>query len=309
MPATDVAARPPYFRYLEWGSVIAGAIGAAAISFVLLTFGSALGLSALSPYPYRGLSASTFLIVATLYVALVQVCSFAAGGYLAGRMRTPWTDGTQAERHFRDGAHGFAVWALATVISAAVVLSGAAGAAKTATEATAAVSSAAAGGAASGASNALSTNPADYAADFLLRPAPNAPDNASNAASAGGTAQGGGGAMDRAPLVRTFTRSLANGSLSDQDRSYLGLVVARHTGMPQADAEKRVDAAFTQAKNAEQKARDAANAARKKAALAGFLTAATFAIACAAAALAAGLGGRDRDEQSVKYWTGAARFW
>jgi hypothetical protein len=73
MPATDVAARAPYFRYLEWGPVIAGAIGAAAISFVLLTFGSALGLSALSPYPYRGLSASTFLVVATLYVALVQV--------------------------------------------------------------------------------------------------------------------------------------------------------------------------------------------------------------------------------------------
>jgi hypothetical protein len=115
--------------------------------------------------------------------------------------------------------------------------------------------------------------------------------------------------MDRAPLVRTFGRSLANGSLSDQDRGYLGLVVARHTGLSQADAEKRVDAAFAEAKNAERKARDAANEARKKAALAGFLTAATFAIACAAAALAAGLGGRDRDEQSVKYWMGAARFW
>jgi len=305
MPATDVAARAPYFRYLEWGPVIAGAIGAAAISFVLLTFGSALGLSALSPYPYRGLSASTFLVVATLYIALVQVCSFAAGGYLAGRMRTPWVDGTQTERHFRDGAHGFAVWALATVISVAVVLSGAAGAAKTATEATAAVSAAAAGGVASGASNSLPTNPADYAADFLMRPAPNAPDNATTA----GGAQGQAGMMDRAPLVRTFTRSLANGSLSDQDRGYLGLVVARHTGLPQADAEKRVDAAFTEAKNGEKKARDAANEARKKAALAGFLTAATFAVACAAAALAAGLGGRDRDEQSVKYWMGAARFW
>jgi hypothetical protein len=154
-------------------------------------------------------------------------------------------------------------------------------------------------------SNSLPTNPADYAADFMLRPVPNAPDNATTA----GGAQGQAGMMDRAPLARTFTRSLANGSLSDQDRSYLGLVVARHTGLPQADAEKRVDAAFTEAKNAEQKARDAANAARKKAALAGFLTAATFAVACAAAALAAGLGGRDRDEQSVKYWMGAARFW
>src|SRR6185437_10873062 len=124
VPATDVAVRPPRFQYLEWGPVIAGAIGAAAISFVLLTFGSALGLSAVSPYPYRGLSAPTFLVVATLYIALVQVCSYAAGGYLAGRMRSPWADGAESERHFRDGAHGFAVWALGLVISAAVVASG-----------------------------------------------------------------------------------------------------------------------------------------------------------------------------------------
>jgi hypothetical protein len=308
VPATDVAARTPEFRYLEWGPVIAGAIGAAAISFVLLTFGSALGLSAISPYPYRGLSTSTFLVVATLYIAMVQVCSFAAGGYLAGRMRTPWLDGTQAERHFRDGAHGFAVWAVAMVISAAMLVSGIAGTAKTATEATAAVVGSA-GGAASAGSNNLPTNPANYAADFLLRPAPNAPENANATGGTVNAPAGGSGAADHAALVRTFMRGLATGSLSNEDRSYLGLVVMRQTGLQQADAEKRVDAAFTEAKNMEQKARDAANEARKKTALAGFLTAATFAIACAAAALAAGLGGRDRDEESAKIWMGAARFW
>ena len=49
------ALRVPRFRYLEWGPVIAGAVAAAAISFVLFTFGSALGLLGVSPYPYRGL--------------------------------------------------------------------------------------------------------------------------------------------------------------------------------------------------------------------------------------------------------------
>jgi hypothetical protein len=303
VPATDVAVRAPRFQYLEWGAVIAGAIGAAAISFVLLTFGSALGLSAISPYPYRGLSAPTFLVVATLYVALVQVCSYAAGGYLAGRMRTPWADGAESERHFRDGAHGFVVWALGLVISAAVVASGVGGAAKTALEATAAVTAGAASGASAGASMPSPANPAQYATDFLFRPV-------ANAAPAGGAdAAQGENSVDPASVTRVFTRGLAGGSLSDEDRGYLGLVVARQTGLSQPDAEKRVDLAFAEARKAEQKARDVANEARKKTALAGFLTAATFAIACAAACLAAGLGGRDRDERSVKYWLGATRFW
>lgn len=341
IPATDVAIRPPRFQYLEWGPIIMGALGAAAISFVLLTFGSALGLSAVSPYPYRGLSAPTFLIVATLYIAMVQVCSYAAGGYLAGRMRAPWLDGEPSERHFRDGAHGFAVWALGLVISAAVVASGAAGTAKAAVDALSSVSARAAGGAAAGGAARVATNPADYATDYLLRPAPGATGKgAGTQAGASGTngAQGGaenaqatagGGAdtgaasatppanaqdagregVDRAPLTRVFVRSLADGSLSQQDRGYLAQVVAQQTGLPQTDAEKRVDEAYAQAKNAEQKARDAANEARKKTALAGFLTAATFAVACAAACVAAGLGGRDRDEKTARYWLGAARFW
>ena len=304
VPATDVAVRAPRFQYLEWGAVVAGAIGAAAISFVLLTFGSALGLSAISPYPYRGLSAPAFMVVATLYVALVQVCSYAAGGYLAGRMRAPWVDGAESERHFRDGAHGFAVWALGLVISAAVIASGVSGVARTALESTSAVTAGAANGASAGASTSSPASPSQYATDFLLRPV-------ANAAPAGGAdaAQGENNMVDPASLTRVFARSLTGGSLSNEDRSYLGLVVARQTGLSQPDAEKRVDSAFAEARKAEQKARDVANEARKKTALAGFLTAATFAVACAAACLAAGLGGRDRDETSVKYWLGAARFW
>ena len=43
-------------HYLSWGAIIAGGLCAAAISFVLLTFGSAIGLSAVSPWPNTGLS-------------------------------------------------------------------------------------------------------------------------------------------------------------------------------------------------------------------------------------------------------------
>jgi hypothetical protein len=310
MPADTIVAAPgaavraPWTRYLEWGPIFVGALGAAAISFVLLTFGSALGLSAVSPYPYRGLNASTFLIVATLYVAMVQVCSYAAGGYLAGRMRSPWPDGVLAERHFRDGAHGFAVWALSLVFGAVMLASGAGGVLKTATEAASAISAGAAAGAGPTVANRLSLELADYATDMLLRPA-GTPTDAAPANPGAASAP-----VDRAPLARVFTASLKDGSLAAPDRTYLAQVVSQQMGLPQAEAEKRVDAAYNQAKAAEQKARDAANEARKKAALFAFLTAATLALACAAACVAAGLGGKDRDEGTARtYWMGTARFW
>ena len=79
----------------------------------------------------------------------------------------------------------------------------------------------------------------------------------------------------------------------------------QQTGLPQADAEKRVDDAFAELKAAEQKARDAAEHARKAALIAAFLAAATLAIGCAAACAAAGVGARHRDERIV---VGAVRL-
>ncbi len=291
---TDVAARAPHFRYLDWGPVIAGAIGTAAFAFVLYAFGSAIGLSSVSAEPYRGLSGPAFFILATLYAAIVQVIAYAAGGYLAGRMRMPWLDGTEGERHFRDGAHGFAVWALGTVVTGVILASGVSGALKTAAEATSAVA-VGAGAAASG--NGAAMQPADYATDLLLRPGPQE------------AAETQAAPQDRGPILRTFVSNLRNDTLNARDRTYLAQTVARQTGMPQAEAEKRVDEAFAEAKAVEQRVREAAEQARKKSALAGFITAATLAIACAAACVAAGLGARDRDERTAAYWMGSARFW
>jgi hypothetical protein len=323
-PTTDVTVVSSPFRYIEWGPIVVGALGAAAISFVLLTFGSALGLSAVSPYPYRGVSATTFFIIAGLFAALVQVVSFSAGGYLAGRLRSPWAGGTEGERHFRDGAHGFAVWALGIVFGAAVLASGVSGVLKTATESAAMVSSGAAAGATQGAASRLSMEPVDLATDYLMRPAPvaaGAAPPAGTAGTAGAPTPLGAGAADQRPaamaeapvdrtaITRVFTTNLKNDQIAARDRTYLAQVVARQTGMSQADAEKRVDEAYAEAKSAEQKARDLANEARKKAILIAFLTAATMAIACAAACVAAGLGARDRDTRTGPYWMGAQRFW
>jgi hypothetical protein len=354
----DAAARPARFSYLEWGPVIAGALGAAAISLVFFTFGSALGLSVVSPYPYAGMSVTVLLVLTALFAALVQVGSFAAGGYLAGRMRTPWLGGVEQERHFRDGSHGFAVWAVGILIGACIAVSGAGSALKTAVQTTATLSAGAVagGGAAAGPAIAdrVSMQPSDVAIDMLLRPAPGqmaarpapmapapvtaAPMTPTTPPTAGTPQPETATATDpkpvapattgpmmtegmradmrrtprdelQAPLARVFTTSLAGGSLAAPDRTYLAEVVARQTGLPQAEAEKRVDEAYAAAKEAEAKARATADKARKMAAIAAFLAAATLVIACAAACAGAAVGGRHRDEQIAARMFGNRRFW
>lgn len=310
-PGADVAVRPPRFKYLEWGPVIAGAIGAAAISLVLFTFGSAIGLSVVSPWPNHGMSATTFMVIAALFAAIVQVGSFAAGGYLAGRMRSPWLSGVESERHFRDGSYGFAVWALGLLIGAAIAVSGATGVLKTTAQSTAI----AAGAGAAGVANRVATDPSDYAIDLLMRPAPTTAATPNPAPADATTARPDmAGRTDserdlRAPLTRIFVSSLQSGSLAANDRTYLAQVVARQTGLSQADAEARVDQAYAEAKSAEAKVRAAADKARKLGMIAAFLAAATLAIGCAAACAGASAGGRARDEQIPARFLGAARFW
>jgi hypothetical protein len=304
--ATAVTGRP---HYLEWGPVILGALGATAISVVLLTFGAALGLSVVSPYPYAGISAKGLAVLTGVYVALVTVASFGAGGYLAGRLRSPWTGAVGnevTESHFRDGSYGFGVWALGVLLGSALAVSGVGGVLKAAVGSTTAVAAAGAAGAASNpnagaALNRLSMDPTDFAVDRVLAPTP---------APAGAPATAPASRADlTAPVARVFAANLANPQLNAADRTYLVQLVMQQTGLPQADAEKRVDQAFTDLKAAEQKARDAAEQARKATLIAAFLAAATLAIGCAAACGAAALGGRHRDDNTLVVFWGSRRFW
>ena len=308
-PAVEVAVDAPLRRGVEWGPVILGALGASAISIVLLTFGAALGLSTVSPYPYAGLSAKAIALLSATYAALVMVASFGAGGYLAGRLSAPSPDVTTDEQHFRYGAHGFAVWALGVVAGAALATSGVSGAVKTALQTTSTVAAAGAAGAAAnpaagGALGQLSTQPVDYAVDRLLAPGPT-PNAGAAPTEANRTAR-----SDLVqPIARAFAANLKNPQLDAGDRAMLVQIVEQQTGLPQAEAEKRVDNAFSQLKAAEQKARDAAEAARKAALIAAFAAAAILAIACAAACGGAALGARHREENTALAFWGSRRFW
>jgi hypothetical protein len=305
--ATVVATDLPAGRYVDWGPIILGTLGALAIMVVLVTFGGALGLSVTSPQPYAGLSAKALAVLAGLYAALVHVASFATGGYLAGRMRTPWATTDTVESHFRDGGHGFAVWALGVVLGAVFALSGVSAVIKAATGAATAVTSAGVAGAAANpqtpaALQQLSTQPTDYAVDRVLAPAPG------GAAAAANTNMGARADL-AGPIARAFAANINNPQLDARDRAWLASLVSQRTGLPQADAEKRVDEAFAELKAAEQKARDAADKARKATLIAGFLAAATMAIGCAAACAGAALGAHHRDERTLVVLFGSRRFW
>ena len=101
---------------VSWAAIAAGAVAAAALSLLLIAFGAGLGLSAVSPWSDSGVSASTFSIGTGIYLCIVAVMSSAIGGYLAGRMRTKITGLHTNEVFFRDTAHGFLAWALASVL-------------------------------------------------------------------------------------------------------------------------------------------------------------------------------------------------
>src|SRR2546423_423517 len=87
---------------VSWAAVAAGAFATAALSLILLALGAGAGLSSLSPFSSSGLSATTVGFGAVLYLCITEIISSGVGGYIAGRLRTKWTDLHTDEVYFRD---------------------------------------------------------------------------------------------------------------------------------------------------------------------------------------------------------------
>src|ERR1700723_3363119 len=113
----------PSIAGVSWAAVAAGAIVTCALTFVLLAFGVGLGLSVVSPWAGAGVSATTFKIGTGLYLIVIAMMSSSIGGYIAGRLRTRWIGVHSDEVYFRDTAHGFVAWALASVLGAVLLAS------------------------------------------------------------------------------------------------------------------------------------------------------------------------------------------
>jgi len=112
------AAVEPEASAVSWAAVLAGAAAAAALSLILVVLGTGLGLSSVSPWANEGANAKALGISTAVWVAFMAVASSALGGYIAGRLRTRWASLHTDEVAFRDTAHGFLAWALATLFTA-----------------------------------------------------------------------------------------------------------------------------------------------------------------------------------------------
>lgn len=266
MQAPGTMAREANTSAVSWPAIIAGAVVAAAASLILLALGSGIGLASVSPWPGAGASATTFTVLTAIWLIVVQWVASGLGGYLTGRLRAKWVSTHTHEVFFRDTAHGLLMWALATVLGTVLLASAVSSAIGTGIRA--------AGSATSGGVNAAASGVNPYDIDTLLRssrPDANAP--ASNA---------------NAEATRIFGRALTAGNMSATDRSYLAQLIAARSGLSQEEAQQRVDAVMTQA-------REAADAARKASAMASLYLSLSMLIGAFVAGVAAAMGGRVRD--------------
>jgi hypothetical protein len=142
-------------------------------------------------------------------------------------------------------------WALTTIVGTALLA--------------AATSSAVGGGVraastvAGGAAQAATSGVSSYSVDSLFRS-----DHVDASASNQDVA---------AQATRILANGIRSGDVPPGDRTYLAQLVAAKAGIPQADAQKRVDDTIASTKEAETKARQAADAARKATATFAIFTA------------------------------------
>lgn len=290
VPTYGSAARPlveSSHSAVSWGAVVAGAVIAAALSFTLITGGTGLGFLAVSPWKNDGASGDTLAIGTIAWLFVTQIIAFGVAGYVTGRLRTKWTDVRGDEIFFRDTAHGFIVWALSSVVGVVVITMTAAGIVSGAAKTGATLAGAGAGAAGATASAVVQNDDQfslDYFTDSLLRPT-----------DPSGPYMGG----DSKELSTIMARSLANGEVSENDRRYMIGVIAQRTGMSEAEAERRLDEVTQQAVQAKEelevKAREAADEARKAAAIFALWAFASLFVGAFVASLAATIGGRARD--------------
>jgi hypothetical protein len=299
----------------SWPAIFAGAFVAVSVSLVLVALGSGLGFASISPWPGHGVSATTFTVTAAIWLIVTQWFSAALGGYIAGRLRTKWVGTHTHEVFFRDTAHGFVTWSVATVFIAAVLAGSIPSMVGGGLHALGGAASAGArmggppggpGGTSGGPGAEPEMMPGGmpggppaaltYEIDKLFRPGPSAA-----AGSAPQTGAPGPGNVDtdsdpRVEAVYIAFHAMSSGEVSAADRSYLAERVTAQTGISPTDAQNRVNAFVSDIQAAETKAKTAADKARKAAAEASIYLALSMLVGAFIASISAALGGRLRDE-------------
>ena len=280
---------------VSWGAVFAGAVASAALSLILVILGFGLGLSAISPWSYNATLIGTSTIA---WLAFTQFAASGVGGYIAGRLRVKWASVHNDEVYFRDTSHGLLAWATASLITVVLLTGVVRGAISTTVDASATVVGAAmpalvtaATGPANnaGSGTAAGGNTVEYFADMILRGNQAATD--ANPANS------------RAEINRILLTNLRAGKLAADDRSYLAAIIVKRNGVTQAEAERKADDIYARAatalEQAKAAAKEAADSARKAAVFAALWAFIALLLGAFVASLAATLGGRQRDAETV----------
>lgn len=317
---------------VSWAAIFAGALAAATLSLLLFMLGIGLGLSSISVWSGKGADGDSIGVAAIVWLAFTQLASAGVGGYIAGRLRTKWQGVHTDEVYFRDTAHGFLSWALATMLMVAV-MGTVAGAAITGTvKAAGAVVSGAAqvvggaagavGGAVGGAASAAVTGAAGVTAgkateqgsdlnywisSLLRKGGPTEQQKQDLKDGAQDMARKTQSAADDAKEVSVvFAHSLQAGALSDDDANYLANLISQRTDMSAGEAKQKVQKTFEQvqqqiakakqaAQEAEDKAKQVAEQARKATAYSMLWMFVVLLVGAFVGSLSATLGGRQRD--------------
>lgn len=256
---------------VSWGAIFAGAVVAAASSLVLALLATGVGLASMSPSAGGGASATSLTVMAAIAVLIIQWLSAGVGGYLTGRLRTKWVGTHTHEVFFRDTAHGFITWAVATLLVTSTLASGA----SSLLGAGALASGAAAATLASSTPNESISSVSPYDLDTLFR-GPSGMEPKANAAAA------------RTETGHILAKGLVRGDVAAADRTYLAQIVAAQTGVSDADAQRRVEDGIAQMKAA-------ADTARRSSEMAAIFAALAMMVGAFIACVSAALGGRSRD--------------
>ncbi len=203
--------------YVQWGAIVAGAVAAAALAFVLHSFAAAIGLATASTAPTWRDTSMALVLLSGLYLILAALAAYGLGGYMAGRMRSRLLSGTPDEIEFRDGTHGLLVWALATLLTGLLAVATAQSLTRLA---------APSGGQAGPSTSVGGENIIAYDLDRLFR-ADRRPE--------------GDMTPIRAEAARILLTASSHRGMQADDRAYLARLVASRTGLAQPDAERRVD--------------------------------------------------------------------
>jgi len=265
-PPVDVTGRPTHNEAaasaVSWAAVAGGAFATAALSLSLLALGAGAGLSSLSPWSASGASPATVGVGALLWLTVVELISCAIGGYVAGRLRTKWVNVHSDDVYFRDTAHGFLVWAVSLVITAAFLTTAASAMVGSEPRTTSSTR---------GESTVVDSN--RYFVDSLLR--------GDRVAAASDEAL-------RSEIGLIFAHSLVRRELTPEDKSYVAGAVSERTGLSRPAADQRVDQVFA----SEQQAADAT---RKAVAHSLYWLFVALLLGAFFASFAATIGGRQRD--------------